>query len=283
MDFAATLLEDGGEEVALHIAETYNPEAEKVAPGQDYPELELGVNGLSLGDSDSDSEEPPRKEEAPTEKLQPTITPAGNSTPTLKDVEMEEKGESLHDQPGIEERKIDIKNIGLFWRKTGQPVWLRAYLWVQHPAVPSIPGRPLVYTGQDHHDPTGLYPRGTRRERQQMRETERRALSQDIDNPAYNHGQALEYQRYEGETLVQHRDQPWRWGAETEDDHYSLERSDVAVIEAIHESGMLPRTEGSFNPVTPSYLTVMLDQDKPRKPWSSVWPSPTPEAADRSP
>ncbi len=43
LDFAATLLEDGGEEVARHIAETYNTAAEKVAPGQDYPELELGV------------------------------------------------------------------------------------------------------------------------------------------------------------------------------------------------------------------------------------------------
>ncbi len=31
---------------------------------------------------------------------------------------------------------------------------------------------------------------------------------------------------------------------------------------AIHKSGMLPRTEEGFNPVTPSYLTVMLDQDK---------------------
>ena len=33
LDFAATLLEDGGEEVDQHIAETYNTEAEKVAPG----------------------------------------------------------------------------------------------------------------------------------------------------------------------------------------------------------------------------------------------------------
>ncbi len=33
-------------------------------------------------------------------------------------------------------------------------------------------------------------------------------------------------------------------------------------MEAIQESGMLLRTEGGFNPVTPSYLTVMLDQDK---------------------
>ena len=37
MDFAAALLEDDGEEIAHQIAETYNPEAEKVHPGQDYP------------------------------------------------------------------------------------------------------------------------------------------------------------------------------------------------------------------------------------------------------
>ncbi len=245
LDFAATLLEDGGEEIAQHIAETYNPEAEKVAPGQDYPELDLGVNGLTLGDSDSDSEEPPKKEEAPTKTLKPTTTPAGKTTSTLDDVEMEEKGEPLHEQPGlrIEERKIKIKDIGLFRRRTGQPVWLRAYPWVKHPAIPSIPGKPQVYTGQDHHDPTGLYPRSTHKERQQTWETERQALSQDIDNPTYNHGQALEYQRYEGETLVQRRDQPWPWAAETEDDYYSLERRDIAVMGAIHESGMMPHVQ----------------------------------------
>ncbi len=60
IDFAA-LLEDDGEEIAQHIAETYNPEADKVHPGQDYPELELGVDGLNLGDSDFDPEEPTRE------------------------------------------------------------------------------------------------------------------------------------------------------------------------------------------------------------------------------
>ena len=65
LDFAAALLEDGGEEIAQHIAETYNPEAEKVPSGQDYHELELGVDGLNLGESDPDSEEPPKKEDAP--------------------------------------------------------------------------------------------------------------------------------------------------------------------------------------------------------------------------
>ncbi len=69
---------------------------------------------------------------------------------------MEEKVEHLHNQPGLQinEKRIQIKDIGLFRCRIGQPVWLRAYPWVKHPTVPSIPGKPQVYTGQDHHDPT---------------------------------------------------------------------------------------------------------------------------------
>ncbi len=71
LDFAAVLLEDDGEETAQHIAEAYNPEAEKAPTGQDYPELELGVDGLNLGDSDSDSEEPLKQEGTPTKTANP--------------------------------------------------------------------------------------------------------------------------------------------------------------------------------------------------------------------
>ena len=49
---------------------------------------------------------------------------------------------------------------------------------------------------------------------------------------------------------------------EVEADYHSLERYDDATMGAILDSGMLSRTEGGFNPVTPSYLTVALDQDK---------------------
>ena len=174
------------------------------------------------------------------------------------------QGEPLHDQLGlqIDEKRIQIKDIGLFRRRTGQPVWLRAYPWVKYPAIPTIKGKPQVYTGQDHHDPTGLYPRSTRKERQQTRETKCRSASKDIDDPVYNHGQALEYRRYVGETLIVRRDQLLDWGMEAETDCFSLERCDRTTMEAIHESKMLPRTEGGFNPITPSYLTVMLGQDK---------------------
>ena len=108
----------------------------------------------------------------------------------------------------------------------------------------------------------GLYPRSTHKERQQAREAECRAASQDIDDPAYNHGQALEYRRYAGETSIQRHDQPWAWEVEAGANCYSLERCEIDTMTAIHESGMLPRTEGGFNPATPSYLMVMLDQDK---------------------
>ena len=81
MDFAAALLEDDGEEIAQHIAETYIPGAEKARPGQDYPELELGVDGLNLGDSDSDPEAPPQEESAPAAPTAPAGTP-GRITPS---------------------------------------------------------------------------------------------------------------------------------------------------------------------------------------------------------
>ncbi len=102
LDFAATLLEDGGEETAQHIAEAYNPEAEKAPTGQDYIELELGVDGLNLGDSDSDSEEPPKRESTPTETTNPTEMPARGPISTPNEVEMEERDEPLHEQPGLQ-------------------------------------------------------------------------------------------------------------------------------------------------------------------------------------
>ncbi len=76
LEFAAALLEDRGEEIARHIAETYNPEVEKAPAGQDYPKLELGVDDLNLGQSDSDLEEPPKQEDAPTGMTSPAKMPA---------------------------------------------------------------------------------------------------------------------------------------------------------------------------------------------------------------
>ncbi len=91
LDFAATLLEDNGEETAQHIAEAYNPEAEKAPTGQDYPELELGVDGLNLGDSGSNSEEPPKQEGTPAKATNITEIPARGPISTPNEVEMKER------------------------------------------------------------------------------------------------------------------------------------------------------------------------------------------------
>ena len=123
LDFASALLEDDGEETAQHITEAYNPEAETAPTGQDYSELELGVDGLNLGDSDSDSEDPPQREGTPTETTDPVGMPARGPTSTPNEVEMEERREPLPKQPGLQigERRIQIKDVGLFRHKAGQP------------------------------------------------------------------------------------------------------------------------------------------------------------------
>ncbi len=142
-------------------------------------------------------------------------------------------------------------------------MWLRAYPWIKYPTVSSIKGKPQAYIRQDHHDPTGLYPHSTRRERQRAWEAKRRAAdNQDVNDPTYDHGQALEHRRYVGETLIQCHDQLWTWGLEAGAEHYSLEMCDINTMMAIYESRLLPRTEWGFNPITRSYLTVTLDQDK---------------------
>ncbi len=98
LDFAAALLEDDGEETAQHIAKAYNPEAEKAPTGQDYPKLELGVDGLNLGDSDSDLEEHSKREGTPAK----TTNPACSPTSTPNEIEMEERGEPLPKQPSLQ-------------------------------------------------------------------------------------------------------------------------------------------------------------------------------------
>ncbi len=100
LDFAAALLEDGGEEIAQHIAETYNPEAENVHPGQDYPELELGVGGLNLGDNDSDSEEPPKEKSTSVMATTPTGTPAREPAPVSEEVKWRKRESPFTTSPG---------------------------------------------------------------------------------------------------------------------------------------------------------------------------------------
>ncbi len=236
LDFVAALVEDDGEKTAEHIAKSYNPEAEMAPENQDYLKLELGVGSLELGDSDSDLEESPTRESVPAEVSDPVEVPAHNPAPPSEDVEMSERGEPLPKQPGlkISERHIQIREVGLFRCRMGQPISLRAYPWLERPAVPLAEGKPQAYTGQDRHDPTGLYPRSTQKERQQARDAEQRATTcRDAQDPAYNPGHTLEHPKYVGETLIQRMDQPWTWGLEAGADHYSLEMCNITTMTAI--------------------------------------------------
>ena len=58
-------------------------------------------------------------------------------------------------------------------------------------------------------------------------------------------------------------------------------------MKAIQENGLSPRIEGGFNPITPSYLTVVLDQDKAlltaREAMTISMAFPYAGAADKSP
>ncbi len=105
MNFAAALLEDDVEEIAQHIAETYNPGAEKAHPGQDYPELEIGVDGLNLGDSDSDPEEP-RGRKAPLLHPPLPLEPQPGSQPLyLKRWKWKRRGNRSTTIPGYRSRR----------------------------------------------------------------------------------------------------------------------------------------------------------------------------------
>ncbi len=265
LDFATALLEDNGEETAEQIAKTYNLEAGTAPESQDCPELELGVDGLDLEDSDSDLEEPPTWESVPAEAASPAKTPACDPVPPPEDMKMSKRDEPLPKQPSlkISDRRVQIKDVGLFRCKTGQPISLRAYPWVEQLPVPLVEGKPQAYTGQDRHDPTGLYPCSTRKERQQAQEAEHRAITcQDPQNPAYHPRNALEHSKYAGETLIRRKDQPWTWDLEAGADHHSMEMCDIMTMTAIRESGLLPHEEGGFNPIMPSYLTIGLAEDR---------------------
>ncbi len=168
LDFAAALLENDREETSEHIANACNPKVKANPEGQDYPELKLGVSGLDLGgESDSNLEEPSKLESASDDVPGPAETPANDSAPPSEDVEMIKQGEPLPPQPGLEicDRQIHIRGVGLFRHRPGQPISLRAYPWVELPAVPLVEGKPQAYSRQDRHDPTGLYPHSTRKEK----------------------------------------------------------------------------------------------------------------------
>ncbi len=176
----------------------------------------------------------------------------------------EERGEPLPQQPGLMklDRWIVIRNIGLFRRRTGQPIHLRAFPHVRQAGVTSVKGKLQAYRGQDHYDPTYTYTRGTRRERLQALAAGQQApIAQRTQGADADPAQILDLQWHAGEDLIQRRDQPWAGNAGREVDYNMLEECDRLTMETIRKSGLLSRVKGGFNPVTPSYLTVLLPGD----------------------
>ncbi len=125
------------------------------------------------------------------------------------------------------DKRTEIRDISSFHHPTGQTICLRAYPHVKQPSIPSVKEKLQAYRGQDHHDPTCTYARGTRREGQQAMAAEQEAqvaqCAQDVDaNPA----QALNLQWYAGENLIQRQDQPWAWNMDRGTNHNALEMCD---------------------------------------------------------
>ncbi len=60
----------------------------------------MGVDGLNLGESDS--EEPPQREGTLAKTMNPAGMPARGPTSTPDEIKMEERGEPLPKQPGLQ-------------------------------------------------------------------------------------------------------------------------------------------------------------------------------------
>ncbi len=73
---------------------------------------------------------------------------------------------------------------------------------------------------------------------------------------------AFEVRLYAGEQRILHEPQPWIGDIGPEVDYNRLEECDRLVMDAIRESGRLPRLEGGFDVATPSYLTAVFPGDK---------------------
>ncbi len=71
-------------------------------------------------------------------------TLANRLAPSFEDMEMIERGEPRPPQPGLEvsDCHIRIREVGLFRHRTGQHISLRAYPWVERPAIPLVEGKP---------------------------------------------------------------------------------------------------------------------------------------------
>ncbi len=259
-DFAADLLKDGGEEDLAQLVETYHP-----ASGSplDVPTIELDYNQFELDESGSGPETRSGPEEEPGEPANATgAVGSTNQSITSETRTTEIRDESFPHQPGLQvgTAEIRIQDVGLFWRDSGQPIWLRAYPYVRPRPASLSSKRPQAYREQDHYNPIWTYVRGTRRDRLQalVRAWREAGSPTENDQPT----SAFEIRLYAGEKRILLESQPWIGDVGPATDYNQLEECDHLVMDAIRNSGWLPRLEGGFDVVTPSYLTVVLPGDK---------------------
>ena len=194
------------------------------------------------------------------------VTIQKNNTWCINDTEevgaSEVWDESIPYQPGLQvrETEVEIEDVGLFQRGSGQPIQLWAYPYVRPRPAPLSSKQPQAYREQDHYNPVWTYVRGTRRDRlQALVKAWREAGSPtENDQPA----SAFEIRLYAGAKRILQEPQPWIGDIGPEADYNRLEECNRLLMDAIRGSGRLPLLEGGFNFATPSYLTVVLPGDK---------------------
>ncbi len=240
--------------------ETYHP-----ASGSplDVPAIELDYNQFELDESGSgqEAEAGPEEESSEPNVGARAVEPTNQSGTDVARMSRVWNG-SIPSQPGlrVRETEVEIHDVGLFRRGSGQPIQLRAYPYVRPKSAPPSSKRPQPYREQGHCNPVWTYVRGTRRDRlQALVKAWREAGSPtEDDQPA----SAFEIRLYAGEKWILQEPQLWIGDVGPEADYNRLEECDCFVMNAIRESGRLPRLEGGFNVMTPSYLTVVLPRVK---------------------
>ncbi len=135
-DFVADLLQDGGEEALAQLVETYHP---VTGSPLDVSAIELDYNQFELDESGSGLEAGLGPEEEPGE---PAIS--AGALELIHQPETEEAGaagmrdDSIPNQPGLRvgEAEVEIRDVGLFRRGSGQPIQLRAYPYIRPKPTP---------------------------------------------------------------------------------------------------------------------------------------------------
>ena len=133
---------------------------------------------------------------------------------------------------------MEIHDVGLFRRGSGQAIQLRAYPYVRPKPAPPSNKRPQAYREQGHYNPVWTYVRGTRRDRLQALVNAWREAGSPIedDQPA----STFEIRLYAGEERILQESQPWVGDIGPEADYNQLEECNRLVMDAIRESGRLP-------------------------------------------